>query len=203
VDTMTRDPINLLIGGVGGQGNVRMAGIIGEALQQQGYLVAIGDTLGGAQRGGSVASHIRISRERQYGPCIPAGCADIILGMEPVETLRMLAKYGKSQVVTVTGTRPISSVDIFGRRANYPDLETVMAKVREMSGQIWIIDAVEEAFKLGNPVYANMILVGALIGTCLLPLNLKSLEPVIRETFGKDFAINIRVLGRGIELAQK
>jgi len=188
---------------VGGQGNVRMAEIIGDALQQQGYLITIGDTLGGAQRGGSVASHIRISRETQYGPYIPEGHADIILGMEPLETLRMLAKYGRPDVKTITGIRPISSVDIFGRRANYPDLETVMAKIREMSGQIWIIDAVEEAFKLGNPVYANMILVGALIGTCLLPLNLKSLEPVIRETLGKEFAINKKVLGKGIELAQK
>jgi len=202
--TLTKDPINLLIAGVGGQGNVRMAEIVGSALLQSDYLVSIGDVLGGAQRGGSVASHIRISKETRYGPYIPEGQADIIVGMEPVETLRVVTKYGNPGTMTITSTRPISSVDIFGRRVNYPDLDLVFSSIREMSSKVWIIDAMGEALKLGKPIYANMILIGALIGTGLLPFNIKSMEPILIEAFGNEADTkNMSVLRKGIDLVKQ
>ena len=73
---LSREPLNLIIGGVGGQGNVLMAQLVGQALVQRGYTASVGDTYGVSQRGGPVASHVRVSRDRSYGPLIPAGQAD-------------------------------------------------------------------------------------------------------------------------------
>ena len=82
---LAKDPLNLIIGGVGGQGNVLMALLVGRALLNQGLVAGVGDTYGVSQRGGAVASHVRMSKDRSYGPLIPAGHADIILTLEPIE----------------------------------------------------------------------------------------------------------------------
>jgi len=197
---LTRDPFNLIIAGVGGQGNLRMAEIIGQAVMKSGYLVSIGDTLGGAQRGGSVASQIRISSQIRYGPYIPEGQADIILGMEPIETLRMLTKYGSPATAVITSTRPISSVDLFGKRAIYPALEVILNSIRELAGKVWIIDAVREAMALGKPVYANMILIGAVVGTGLLPLHVESIEEQLQLLSVADAKINLAAVKRGFAM---
>ena len=200
---LIKDPFNLIIAGVGGQGNLRLADIIGQALLNSGYLVAIWDTLGGAQRGGSVASQIRISSETRYGPYIPEGQADIILGMEPIETLRVLTKYGSPATAVITSTRPISSVDLFGKRANYPAVDVILDNIRELAGKVWIIDAMREALSLGKPVYANMILIGVLIGTDLLPLKIESIAEQLQLSSGAEAEENLTAVKKGLVMVAK
>ncbi len=200
---LMKDPFNLIIAGVGGQGNLRLADIIGQALLSSGFLVAIGDTLGGAQRGGSVASQIRISRETRYGPYIPEGQADIILGMEPIETLRVLTKYGSPLTAVITSTRPISSVDLFGKRANYPSIDVILNSITELAGKVWIIDAMSEALSLGKPVFANMILIGVLVGTGLLPLQIESIEEQLRLSSGAEAEENLTAVKKGLVMVAK
>jgi len=81
---------NLIITGVGGQGNVLISQLIGQSLVSKGYFVTIGETYGMAQRGGSVMSHIRIARGKQLSPLIPRAKGDFIVALEPVEALRVL-----------------------------------------------------------------------------------------------------------------
>lgn len=200
---LTKDPTNLLVAGVGGQGNVRMAGLIGSALIKKGYFVNIGDTLGVAQRGGSVTSHIRISTKTEYGPLIPEGRADIILGLEPTEVLPALAKFGNPNVVTIVNPRPIYSVEVLSGRAQYPDLEKIIGSIRELSSKCWVVPATDEALKQGSPVFANIVLIGALIGTGLLPLDRKSMESMIREDFPKEFDVNIKLIDKGMEIVER
>ena len=88
-----QDPLNVVISGVGGQGNLLLSRLIGRTLLNKGYFVAIGETLGVAQRGGAVMSNVRISEKISLGPLIPEGKAHIILSLEPLETLRMLVRY--------------------------------------------------------------------------------------------------------------
>lgn len=161
------------------------------------------DTLGDIQRGGSVVSHVRISIETRYGAFIPEGHADIILGMEPVETLRVLGKYGNPSVATIANPRLISSVDIFGCRVEYPDLDKIIKDIKELSAKWWIIDAVDEALKLGNPIFANVILLGALICSGLLPLDKKSMESVLQEAFPKEVKANMIAFNKGMELIRQ
>lgn len=197
-----KDPLNLVITGVGGQGNVLISLVVGKALVNAGYFVTIGETYGASQRGGPVMSHVRISKHTQYSPFIPDGCADVILGMEPVETLRMLSRYGNPNVVTVINPRPIYSIDVTGGQASYPELDELMSVIRELSAKVWMINATEEAQKMGSAMFANSFLVGALVATGILPLDKESIEPVLRETFPRDIDANILAFRRGVELAK-
>jgi indolepyruvate ferredoxin oxidoreductase beta subunit len=202
IKQLTKDPLNLIITGVGGQGNVMISLIIGNALVREGYFVTVGETYGASQRGGPVMSHLRISKETQYSPFIPDGCADVILGMEPVETLRMLGRYGNPNVLTILNPRPIYSIDVTGGQAEYPDLDKLVQTVKELSAKTLVINATEEAQKMGSPMFANAILIGAVVGSSVLPLDKKSVEPVLRETFPKEIEANLAAFNKGIELAK-
>ena len=200
INQLVNDPLNLIITGVGGQGNVMISLIIGNALVKENYVVTIGETYGASQRGGAVMSHLRISKETQFGPLIPDGHAHIILGMEPVETLRMLFKFGNPDIVTIVNPRPIYPVDFAGDQTKYPDLDNLIQTIKKLSAKTWIIDATKEALKMGNPIFANVILIGALIASGVLPLDEKSIEPVLRETFPKAIEANMAAYRKGLEL---
>ncbi len=199
MDAITRDPLNLVIAGVGGQGNVLISLLLGQAFIAEGYFVTIGETYGASQRAGSVMSHMRISRETQYSPFIPLGRADIVLGMEPVETLRILQQFGNPGVVTVANPRLV-----YATGSEPPDQDEVIAAIRKLSAKLWLVSATDEAVNLGDPIFANVILLGALIGSGILPLGRKSLEPVLKERFsGEKFEANWKAFNRGVELASQ
>jgi len=194
---LSKDPINLVVSGVGGQGNVMVTLMIGNALVNEGYFVTIGETYGASQRGGSVMSHVKISAEKQYSPLIAQGQADIILGMEPVETLRMLKIYGNDHVVSIVNPRPVHAIDLSGKP--YPHVPHVMKHIEELSVKTYKVHATEEAQKMGNPILANMILIGALAKTGLLPLDEATLDAAIRQMFPKAVDVNIKALKKGLE----
>jgi indolepyruvate ferredoxin oxidoreductase, beta subunit len=196
---LSKDPINLVVSGVGGQGNVMVSLVVGNALVNDGYFITIGETYGASQRGGSVMSHVKISAQTQYSPLIPLGQADIILGMEPVETLRMLKQFGNDKVVTIVNPRPIHAIDLTGT-GGYPDMKTLLDKISELSVKTYVVNATEEAQKMGNPILANMILIGALARTELLPLSEKSLAAVIRQMFPNAVDVNMKALQMGMGL---
>src|SRR4030043_2158604 len=104
--------MNLIITGVGGQGNVLSSQLIGQALVGKGFFVTIGETYGASQRGGAVMSHIRISAQKQLSPLIPKGKADIVVGLEPVEALRVLTQYGNRETGVIVNTRPLYPVAV-------------------------------------------------------------------------------------------
>lgn len=200
---LIKEPLNLIVAGVGGQGNVLLSHLIGRALVSQGYFVSIGDTYGASQRGGSVASHVRISGQTCHGSLIPSGRADIILGLEPAETLRMLGQFGNPDVVTITNTRPIYPSDVTSGHATYPNIDELLKLIGKLSARVIVVKATDEAFKLGNPIFANVILMGALIASGVLPLDKKSLEPILRENFPKEFDANRAAFSRGMELVRR
>lgn len=199
---LNKDPLNLIITGVGGQGNVMISLIIGNALAREGYFVTVGETYGASQRGGPVMSHLRISTESQYSPFIPDGCADIILGMEPVETLRMLGQYGNPRVITIVNPRAIHSIDVTSGSVEYPDPGNLLETIKEMSSKTRVINATEEAQRMGSPMFANTILMGALIGSEVLPIDKASVEAVLRETFPKQMETNLAAFNRGFKLVK-
>jgi indolepyruvate ferredoxin oxidoreductase beta subunit len=198
---LSKDPVNLVVSGVGGQGNVMVSLVVGKALVNDGYFITIGETYGASQRGGSVMSHVKISAETQYSPLIPLGQADIILGMEPVETLRMLKQFGNDKVTTIVNPRPIHALDLTGTGA-YPDMNALLENIRELSVKMYVVNATEEAQKMGNSILANMILIGALVKTGLLPLSEKSLGAVIEQMFPKAIDINMKALNLGTALVK-
>jgi indolepyruvate ferredoxin oxidoreductase, beta subunit len=199
---LTKDPLSLIVIGVAGQGNVVTSFLICDALVNEGYKVTFGQTYPAQQRGGPVINYIRISERLQASPIIPEGRADIIVAMEPVEAMRMLNQYGNPDVMTIVNPRPIQAMDITGQGTKYPSVEKLMKDITDLSAKTWVVQATEEAKKLGNPIMANVILVGVLVGSGLLPLDRKAMEAVLQERFPKALDINLKALDKGIELVK-
>lgn len=193
-----QDPLNVVISGVGGQGNLLLSRLIGRTLLNKGYFVAIGETLGVAQRGGAVMSNVRISEKISLGPLIPEGKAHIILSLEPLETLRMLVRYGNPKVTTVTNFNPLFPVTVLSRQAQYPDYDALRGAITELSESAWFLDATAMALKLKAPIVANVIILGALLGLNLLPLTKEDIEAELKASFSPDrVELNLEALKMG------
>lgn len=200
---LSKDPLNLIITGVGGQGNVLASQLIGRALVRDNFSVTIGETYGASQRGGAVMSHLRISRESQYSPLIPEGQADIIVALEPVEALRVIGQYGNASVSAVVNSRPIYPTAVTAGDAEYPSMERIQETIRELARSCWFVDATEIALSMGNPMFTNVIMVGALGGTNLLPIGRKTFEDAIQESFpGVHLSDNLEAFSKGFEKTQ-
>ncbi|HEY3356657.1 MAG TPA: 2-oxoacid:acceptor oxidoreductase family protein [Polyangia bacterium] len=166
-----RDPVNVVIAGVGGQGNVLVARLVGEMMLAQGLTVVIGETYGASQRGGAVMSHVRLSRGRALGPLVPAGQADLVVALEPAEALRMLGPYGHPGVAVVTNVRPVLPLSPTGAPAAYPEVTAILAHLRRLAAAVATVPATAIALELGDPVLANMAVLGAVAALGLLPFD--------------------------------
>jgi indolepyruvate ferredoxin oxidoreductase beta subunit len=198
-----KDPLNVIVTGVGGQGNVLVTQFMGRALVRAGYHVTIGETYGASQRGGAVMSHLRISRQAQYGPLIPSGQADVILGLEPVETLRVLAQYGNPAVTVITNSRPVYPLAVAIGAARYPTVEEIMSTLEELSASAWLINATDIAMEMGAPILANIVMVGALVGAGVVPLRPEEIEQEFQESLSDDrLELNLKAFRRGLAEAK-
>ena len=194
-----KEPLNLIIAGVGGQGNVLISRLIGQAMVDDGYKVTIGETYGASQRGGSVTSHVRISKDYQYGALIPEGQADIILGLEPMETLRHLALRGSPGTYVITNTRPIYPMCVATGEAEYPTLDHIRQNIDELSRKAWYINASEIALNLGGSLLANIVMVGALSGLKIMALKPDRFEHQLKAIFQKGkLDLNLRAFKTGL-----
>ena len=201
---LAKDPSNIIITGVGGQGNVMASRVLGNMMVKDGYRVTIGETFGASQRGGSVMSHLRISKERSWSPQIPRGQADFIIALEPSEALRLLSVYGNPRVRILSNTRPIHSVAVIAGDATYPSMDEIRSSIHELSADAWFVAATDEAVKMGNPIYGNIIILGALAGTGAFPMDRESFKTVIAETFPADrFDANVRAYDLGMEMVTR
>ncbi len=181
--TLTNDPYSIVITGVGGQGNVMASRVLSNMLVRKGFKVTIGETFGMSQRGGSVMSHIRVSAASTWSPQIPKGTAHIVIALEPVEAIRIMMSYGNRDVNLLTNTRPIHPVGVISGELTYPDLDNIKKSLESLSSHVWMIDATDEAMKLGNPILSNIIMIGAISGLGLLPVQMEDFTAVIGETF--------------------
>ena len=179
---LPKDPFNIIITGVGGQGNVMASRILSNMLVRKGFQVTIGETFGASQRGGSVMSHIRVSADATWSPQIPKGKADIVVTLEPIEAIRVLMSYGNPEVAVVTNTRPIYPVGVISGELTYPTSEEIQDSIKDLSSRAWFVEATDEALKLGNPILGNIIMIGALSGTGSLPMTREDFQAVIQES---------------------
>lgn len=163
-----RLPINILIAGVGGQGNLLASRLLAGVAASKGYQAMIGETKGASQRSGSVASHIRFS-ESPVGPLIPHGMAHIILGFEPLETLRASRKYSGAETTVVVNPSPVFPMLVAQGLQPYPKQAEMLAELQCSNKRVYVITATEAAREAGDPIALNVVMLGALCGLCLLP----------------------------------
>lgn len=198
-----KDPYNVIITGVGGQGNVLASRVLGNMLTAKGCIVTIGETFGASQRGGSVMSHLRVSMDSTWSPQIPKGNADMVVALEPTEGLRVLHQYGHPGVKAVINTRPIHSVGVICGEQAYPGFDDIRKWADEMTDGAWFVDATNEAMKMGNPIFGNIMMIGALAGLNILPLDRETFEAVMTMAMGPDkVPINLEAFEKGISMVQ-
>ena len=184
----------LLVVGVGGQGVLSAARLLGEAALREGKQVVVGQLHGMAQRGGSVESTVL------FGPgsssFIGPGEADALLALEPLEALRTLPRLSEdTRVVVSLGKIPPFTLAQTGQP--YPDLDGIVAALREVAGEVVTVDAPALADAAGSARALNMVMLGALSDLGILPLAPGAIESAIEER-SSDGAAGHRafVLGR-------
>ncbi len=185
---LPRDPFNVIITGVGGQGNVMASRMLGDMLSRRGLRVTIGETFGASQRGGSVMSHLRISHTGTWSPQIPAGRAHVVVALEPTEAVRVLAAYGNPETLALCNTRPIYPVGVLSGACAYPSPGELRETVGALTARAWFLDATDRALEMGNPVLGNIMMISALAAMIPLPAERDDFEAVIARSLPADKA---------------
>jgi len=178
---MALDPeeLNILIAGVGGQGNLLASEIISWASVTEGFKIHVADIFGAAQRGGAVTSHIRIGKG-VYNPVMPRGSAHILLGFEPVECLRTAA-FLRPDCTAIINTRPIMPSSVTLGQASYPPIDQITALMRKLARKVVTVDAASLAIKAGDALMVNIVMVGALAGTLATPIPKETFVEAIKN----------------------
>ena len=199
--SLPKEPVNIIITGVGGQGNVMASRVLAGMLVNAGFIVTIGETFGMSQRGGSVMSHLRVSSTSVLSPQIPQGGADIIIALEPAEALRVLTKYGNPDVAVLSNSRMVYPMGVITGEFNYPSLDEIKSMFGKLSAKNWIIDATSVAVDLGNPVLSNIVMIGALVGASLMPIDRRAFEKEITKSMSVDKRrINLTAFDAGAKM---
>ena len=201
---LKKDPYNIVITGVGGQGNVLGSRVLSNMLVSKGYFVTIGETFGASQRGGSVMSHVRVSTKSIWSPQIPKGRADLIVALEPVEAIRVLMSYGNDKVKVLSNTRPIYPVGVIAGELDYPSIEAIRSSLAELSSFTLLLDATDEAIKLENSILANIILIGAASRILELPIGREDFKNVILNTLpASKLDVNLKAFDMGTKMVRQ
>ena len=187
---------DIILSGVGGQGILSIAAVIGEAALKEGLYMKQAEVHGMSQRGGDVQSNLRLSDEPIASDLIPKGHADLIISLEPMESLRYLP-YLKKEGWLVTNSRPFVNIP------NYPEIEKVNAELDSLPHKV-VLDVEEIAKEAGSVRAANIVMLGA--AAPFIGIEYDKIEAGIRQIFGRKgediVNMNLKALKAGYDLAQ-
>jgi len=188
---------DIILSGVGGQGILSIAAVIGEAALKEGLYMKQAEVHGMSQRGGDVQSNLRLSDQPISSDLIPKGHADLIISLEPMESLRYLP-YLKKDGWLVTNSQPFINIP------NYPPVETVMAELDKLPKKV-VLDVEAIAKEIGSVRAANIVMLGA--ATPFLGIEYSKIEDGIRRIFGRKgdevVQMNLAALKAGYDMAQR
>lgn len=176
--------LNCLLAGVGGQGTVLASKLIAASFMKKGFFARTAETIGMAQRGGCVVSHVRVG-ETIHSPLIPIGEADIIIGFEPAEAVRCLPylKEGGTVVVSSHSIKPVTDAL---SNASYEG-EEMLGYLRQQVKRSIVVDTDAICRECGSPKVVNLALTGAAIASGCLILTLSDLEDTLVEKVAKKY----------------
>ncbi|HCX74033.1 MAG TPA: indolepyruvate oxidoreductase subunit beta [Candidatus Cloacimonas sp.] len=188
---------DIILAGVGGQGILSIATIIGYAVIESGYNLKQSEVHGMSQRGGDVQSHLRISDNEIYSDLIPLGNADMILAVEPMEALRFLPYLAPAGWL-ITNTKTFENIP------DYPEKDKIITEIEQLKNKV-ALDADGIAKELGTTKVMNMVMLGA--ASEFLELEYSKLEEGIKSVFGrkgeKIVETNLKAMAAGKKIAQE
>ena len=188
---------DVLIVGIGGQGTILASNVLGDACVIEGRHVRGAETHGMSQRGGSVETHIRI--DGKFGPLIAPGTADLLIAFDVLEAVRY-RHFLKTDGVMVVNREIVVPTSVFSGKQPVPTIDEVEAELKAGSAKVILVDATGIAAKAGNPLAANIVLLGA--ASDKLPLAAESLSEAVRRNVPpKTVQINEKAFDLGKEAA--
>ncbi|MGE5256139.1 MAG: indolepyruvate oxidoreductase subunit beta [Hyphomicrobiales bacterium] len=191
----------LVIVAVGGQGNLLASSVLGEAALLAGVPMRMSEIHGMAQRGGVVESALVFGDAQST--IISDGEADVLMGFEPAETLRALGKCNQATVV-ITNLAPLMPFTVNIGQGVYPDLKKLQDLIRAKTARLIAFNATALAREAGNVLSVNMVLLGALTQTGVLPLTVDNVKTAMqRKTKQAFLEANLKAFDLGFAAAQK
>lgn len=189
--------VDIILAGVGGQGILSIASTIGVAAVNKGLYLKQAEVHGMSQRGGDVQSHFRLADYEIASDLIPMGKADLIISVEPMESLRYLPWLAKDGWL-ITNDQPFINIP------NYPEESVLTAELNKLTNKV-VLNADQIAKELGSARSANMVILGA--AAPFLQMEFSDIENAVREIFArkgdKIVEVNLACLRAGYEYAQK
>ncbi|MBE0633291.1 indolepyruvate oxidoreductase subunit beta [Candidatus Bathyarchaeota archaeon] len=192
-------PFKLVVAGVGGQGTLLASRLLAEAAIKSGMHVKIGETYGMAQRGGPVMGHIQIGGETN-NPQIRKGEADVLIGFEPAEAVRRGVSYLKKDGLALINTRVTDPVEVVSGMMPYPDMKKLMGVLGKVTQNIHLFDATGIAEEAGDPITTNIVMLGAIVESGLLPYSEETVVETLKESLKPQF---IELNMKAFELGKK
>lgn len=188
---------DIILSGVGGQGILSIATIIGAAAIKEKLYIKQAEVHGMSQRGGDVQSNLRISSDPISSDLIPLGKADLIISLEPMEAMRYLP-YLKKDGWIITNTAPFINIP------NYPELQELLDRIKAIDHHV-SLDVDTIAMEVASPRAANIVLLGA--ASPFLGIEVEKIEEGIRNVFGRKgeaiVEMNLKAFRAGLEVADK
>ena len=180
-----RDPYSILVAGVGGQGNLVCGRIIAEATMKQGLRPVVGDTFGASRRGGSVVTHIRIGKQ-DWGPLIPKGEIDVLLGFEPVEALRAATRYAGDRTVSIVSRMSVPPSNVTSGDLSYPEIDGIKRELESICKKVYMLDTEPVLKQLGSTRVLNSYMIGALSSIEEGPIGSKNLQQALSSILDSE-----------------
>jgi len=193
---------NIVLAGVGGQGTLLAAEILGVAAVKGSLNVRVSEIHGMAQRGGAVTSNVRIG-EKVLSPTVLEGQADVLLGFEPLETLRNL-RFVSGKTLVIMSDERIPPTELAAKNVAYPSIEAV-EKIKRFTEKVIVIETEELANKAGSILTRNIVLLGALAATtAILPVKVEWLREAIKELVpAKHVETNLKAFELGYKYVKE
>ena len=183
--------------GVGGQGNLLASRLLGEAALSVGIPAIVSEIHGMAQRGGVVESAVLMGDVKS--PIVSSGEADVLIGFEPVETLRALGKCNKETVV-IANTHPLPPFTVFVGQGIYPPVHEILDLIQTRAKRTIAINGNSLATEAGNPLSLNMVMLGALVGSGTIPVTSDDMKKAISFSTKRVFLeSNLRAFDLGVK----
>ncbi len=193
---------NILITSVGGQGGITLARVLAFAAMSQRLKVVVGETLGMAQRGGSVESHVRIG-ESVHGQLIPPGKCDVLLSLEPAEAIRV-PKYLGPDTHVILSTAPVYPTPFMLKEASYPELPKIVSALERIGCKTYTLDARALAIDAKAPTCLNIVILGAYAALNEGVLTTESLRRALSGALSSRFLnANKRAFNKGYDAMKK
>ncbi len=193
---------NIVLAGVGGQGTLLAAEILGTAAVKEDLNVRVSEIHGMAQRGGAVISDIRIGNN-VLASTVGEGQADVLLGFEPLETLRNL-KYASNKTLVIMSNEKIPPTELAVKKLAYPSMGEIVEKIHLFTKKLIVVETAKLAKQAGNILTQNVVLIGALAATKILPVENETLIATLHELVpAKHSDVNAKAFKLGYEFVKQ